>query len=346
MFDCLSGVRFFYRSSVGKHRLLLSCLCTVVSMFVSKFVRSVSDLRLAVYVGVLTVGVVSLAATAPDGSQSDVVTSVVRGSGGRPVVSSVVAASSSRVSVEVPVLSATPVSPVVSSVPQSSSVSPTGLVSSVVIGGFPVEADVSPVVSVDAGELVDAVSPVDVPTDVPVEVDVPPVVSAPVVGDNVVAEPESGSFWSPEPGVDYGQRFSAGDPIGRLSIPAIGVEWTAVQGVELAQLDLGPGHFPSTPLPGQPGNAALAGHRTSHGGPFRDLDLLVPGDVIVFEDAEARHTYSVSGLQVVSPEDTWVVATSSFSESTLTLTTCHPKGSTRQRLVVSAVLVSSDVLGA
>ena len=74
-----------------------------------------------------------------------------------------------------------------------------------------------------------------------------------------------------------------GDPIGRIRIPAIGVDFIVIQGVDISDLKEGPGHFPQTPLPGQPGNVALAGHRTTYQAPFDRLDELQPGDEITFE---------------------------------------------------------------
>ena len=72
-----------------------------------------------------------------------------------------------------------------------------------------------------------------------------------------------------------------GDPVVRLQIPSIGVDYKVVEGVGLDELKKGPGHFPESVLPGQLGNAAIAGHRTTHGAPFYDVNKLDPGDTIV-----------------------------------------------------------------
>ena len=110
--------------------------------------------------------------------------------------------------------------------------------------------------------------------------------------------------------------------------------WTVVEGVGVANLQNGAGHMPFTPLPGQPGNAVISGHRTTYGAPFHELDTLEPGDLIEVETAIGVHTYAVSETVIVSPPDLWV--TDPRDGAWLTLTTCHPKFSSRQRLVVFA----------
>lgn len=114
--------------------------------------------------------------------------------------------------------------------------------------------------------------------------------------------------------------------------------WTVVEGVSLADLKNGAGHMPWTPLPGQPGNSVISGHRTTYGQPFHDLDQLVAGDRIEVETALGLHVYAVRELQVVRPTDVWV--THPRAGAWLTLTTCNPKFSARERLVVSAELIS------
>ena len=95
--------------------------------------------------------------------------------------------------------------------------------------------------------------------------------------------------------------------------------------------------MPSTPLPGQPGNSVISGHRTTYGAPFHELDTLVEGDIIEVETALGIHIYSVTGIEIVTPRDLWVIE--DRGGATLTLTTCHPKFSSRQRLVVFAELI-------
>jgi len=113
--------------------------------------------------------------------------------------------------------------------------------------------------------------------------------------------------------------------------------WTVVEGVELRNLKNGAGHMPHTPLPGMPGNSVISGHRTTYGAPFHEVGDLVPGDVIEVDTAIGTHTYEVREVIVVQPTELWV--TEPREGSWLTLTTCHPKFSARQRLIVFAELV-------
>ena len=131
-----------------------------------------------------------------------------------------------------------------------------------------------------------------------------------------------------------------GDPITKISIPAADLKPTVVvEGTGASALRAGAGHYPNTPLPGEEGNVAIAGHRTTYGKPFANLDHLKPGDEIFLETPVGRYTYKVSRDPfVVTPTDFSVIAQT--PGKTLTLTTCHPKGSARQRLVVKAELVS------
>lgn len=116
-----------------------------------------------------------------------------------------------------------------------------------------------------------------------------------------------------------------------------------VSGVTRTDLTRGPGHYPGTAEPGSPGNVAIAGHRTTYGAPFFHLDQLVEGDNVhvTGRDGE-RHTYRVIRQQVVAPTDVWVVGADPLESErpTLTLTTCHPRFSAAQRLVVFAELVA------
>ena len=113
--------------------------------------------------------------------------------------------------------------------------------------------------------------------------------------------------------------------------------WTVVEGVDRSDLRNGAGHMVHTPLPGQPGNSVISGHRTTYGAPFGDLDKLGPGDIIEVETALGTHRYEVVESVVVRPNELWV--TEPREGAWLTLTTCHPKFSSRRRLVVFAELV-------
>ena len=127
-----------------------------------------------------------------------------------------------------------------------------------------------------------------------------------------------------------------GGVVTHLTIPAIGLDAYVVEGTGKGSLAKGPGHYVGTPLPGEAGNAALAGHRTMYGHVFNRLDQLRPGDIILTATANRSAVYRVVALRVVDPNDVSVIA--SAAGDLLTLTTCHPKGSAAQRLVVVAEL--------
>ena len=132
-----------------------------------------------------------------------------------------------------------------------------------------------------------------------------------------------------------------GGPVGVLSIPRISLSMVVVEGIDAEQLRSGPGHYPGTPMPGEAGNVAIAGHRTTYLHPFYDLNELVPGDNVDILTVQGLFVYHVVSSQVVSPDDVTVVAPT--STPTLTLTTCNPRYSASQRLVVKATL-AADVL--
>lgn len=121
-------------------------------------------------------------------------------------------------------------------------------------------------------------------------------------------------------------------PTGVIRIPAIGLVHPTFEGIEPEHVDLGPTHWPGTAQPGENGNAVFAGHRTTWTRPFFDLDRLRAGDELVFERPNGVFVYVVSDSFVVKPEDTWII--NPTDEPTVTLFTCHPKYSERQRYVV------------
>lgn len=123
-----------------------------------------------------------------------------------------------------------------------------------------------------------------------------------------------------------------------LRIPKIDLDQVLFEGVDRQTLKSGPGHMESTALPGQPGNSVLSGHRTTHGRPFFDFDLLEIGDSIEVETAVGVHVYQIREMRIVQPTDVWV--TDDRPGGWMTLTTCNPKFSARERLVVWAEMVS------
>ena len=138
-----------------------------------------------------------------------------------------------------------------------------------------------------------------------------------------------------------------GEACAFVHIPRFGADWTraVVEGTDPAELEEGPGHYVGSAMPGEQGNFALAGHRVGRGSPFLALEVLVPGDPVVVETVDAWHVYRVTTTTVVDPRESSVVAPTpggaANGEATgafLTMTTCHPKFSMRERLVVHGEL--------
>jgi sortase A len=128
-----------------------------------------------------------------------------------------------------------------------------------------------------------------------------------------------------------------GEAVARIRIPDIDVDKIVVEGVQVSDLKRGPGHYPDSPLPGQPGNAAIAGHRTTYGAPFNRLDELEAGDEILVTTVQGSFRYEVAEQLIVNPDQVEVL--DDFGDDRLTLTACHPKYSARQRIVIVAALV-------
>jgi len=135
------------------------------------------------------------------------------------------------------------------------------------------------------------------------------------------------------------RRVPAGAAIGRLRIPAIGLRTVLVHGSAPADLRRGPGTIDGAPLPGARGTAAVAGHRTTYGGPLRDVDRLAPGDVVVAEMPYATLRYRVEGRRIVQPAEVAVLRRTGHDR--LALVACHPRFSAARRIVVLARLVST-----
>ena len=124
-----------------------------------------------------------------------------------------------------------------------------------------------------------------------------------------------------------------GSVVAHLQIPSIGVDQYVVEGTNSTDLAKGPGHYVGTAMPGQAGNVAIAGHRTTHGAPFNRLGQLARGDRIILTALSGEHlTYVVSQTpQAVSPND--VAVLNYFGDNRITLTTCNPEFSSTQRLI-------------
>jgi sortase A len=169
--------------------------------------------------------------------------------------------------------------------------------------------------------------------------------------------------WDREGAAPPPHESKVGDAFAVLHIPRFGADYERVvlEGTAETQLSQGPGHYTGTAMPGEPGNVALAGHRVGKGSPFLELDLLQPGDPIVVETADNWFVYRVlgdretgdvtadpsgiPGRHIVRPEAVEVIspipngpADAAPTDAYLTLTTCHPRYSAQQRLIIHARL--------
>ena len=142
-----------------------------------------------------------------------------------------------------------------------------------------------------------------------------------------------------------------GSAFARLHAPSLRgyAAKNVVEGVTVEDLKLGgPGHIPDTALPGELGNVVLSGHRTTYGAPFNRWDELDPGEQVVLETRDRWFTYTVTGSRIVAPtavEVTFAVPgdpTATPTRRLLTMTTCHPEFSAKQRLIVSAELTATE----
>jgi sortase A len=126
----------------------------------------------------------------------------------------------------------------------------------------------------------------------------------------------------------------AGDAIGKIILPALDRSYFIVEGTEKAQLRKGPGHYPDTPLPGEHGTVAIAGHRTTYGAPFRTINELERGQRVVVDMPYGRYVYRVERKEIVSPSSLWVKRR--VKHDRLILSACHPLYSAAERIVVFA----------
>jgi sortase A len=143
-------------------------------------------------------------------------------------------------------------------------------------------------------------------------------------------------------------KFAEGSVLTRLLIPKLKLNVLVVEGTSADALRAGAGHYVGTPLPGEAGNVAIAGHRTTFGRPFNHLDEMKTGDEVELETPFKIFHYRVlapfdghANPWPINPKNTSVLADTP-SRYLLTLTTCHPKGSARERLILRLELVASE----
>jgi sortase A len=133
------------------------------------------------------------------------------------------------------------------------------------------------------------------------------------------------------------KRPLPGDAIGEIVLPSLGKRYFVVEGTDTENLRKGPGHYPDTPLPGERGTVAIAGHRTTYGAPFRNIDQLKRGQRITLSMPYGRFVYRVQRQQIVDDSALWITRKVGYDR--LVLSACHPLYSAAQRIVVFARLV-------
>ena len=171
--------------------------------------------------------------------------------------------------------------------------------------------------------------------------------SNPLVSDRAV---ESGKIPPARPT----QEPKLGDPLFSIKIPKIGLDSVIVHGVGREELKKGPGLFPQCPTggqdcvqkslyPGENGNVAISGHRTTYGAPFFRLEELKKGDTVDFVSGRARYRYKVREQKIVDPVAGFESVLKHGREE-VTLTTCHPRFSAAQRLIIHADYQGSSLI--
>jgi sortase A len=135
-------------------------------------------------------------------------------------------------------------------------------------------------------------------------------------------------------------NLQEGHAIGRIKIDRIGLSIVVIQGTDTTSLEKGPGHYRNTPIPGQPGTVAIAGHRTTYLAPFRHIDQIQNGDEIRVEMPYAAFIYTVQKHEIVDPTDVGIIKPVGYPQ--LVLTACHPPYSAAQRYAIFAKLTRID----
>jgi len=144
------------------------------------------------------------------------------------------------------------------------------------------------------------------------------------------------------------RRFAAqvetGEAIGRIEAPDMdGLDMVFVEGTDTTSLTKGPGHYPETSMPGEPGTVGIAGHRTTYLAPFRHIDSMRPGDPITLRMPYGVFTYRVQKTAVVDPSEVGVVRAVGYPR--LVLSACNPLYSAAERYIVFAKLIAQRPVG-
>jgi sortase A len=140
----------------------------------------------------------------------------------------------------------------------------------------------------------------------------------------------------------WADHIQTGDAIGKIDFPTLDRKYVVSEGTDTDTLRNGPGHYPKTPLPGQGGTIAIAGHRTTYGAPFRTIDQLKKGQPIILDMPYGKLTYEVEKTQVVLPTALWITDRVPGAER-LVLSACHPLYSASHRIVAFARLKSIEL---
>ncbi|HEY8779277.1 MAG TPA: class E sortase [Solirubrobacterales bacterium] len=142
----------------------------------------------------------------------------------------------------------------------------------------------------------------------------------------------------------FADQAKTGEAIGRIIVPAMGLNAVFIQGTDTGSLQKGPGHYPDTPFPGEGGTVGIAGHRTTYLAPFRHIDSMHKGDRITLEMPYGTFTYRVQKSEIVDPSDVQIVHKVGYER--LVLTACHPLYSASQRYAIFARLSDTAIFDA
>jgi sortase A len=137
------------------------------------------------------------------------------------------------------------------------------------------------------------------------------------------------------------EESKPGDALGRIEAPGMdGLNMVFVQGTDETSLELGPGHYPETAMPGQGKTVAIAGHRTTYLAPFRHIDSLKPGEKITLKMPYGTFVYSVQKSEIVDPSDVGIIHDTGYER--LVLSACNPLYSASQRYIIYARLIHAE----